>query len=269
MNNKIFFKGANADRFLYECGISAYDDHIILELESGDFITLNTEDSIRFLSENSISLYEDYIVLEGEQAEAYKKRKAEEAAKQKQDEKDRDKRRYLVKDPDALFYMYKPAGAQKTYSGFSKDTQYKGSGDRNEFIFTSKEDGDRRKKTNEILNKEKDRREREWDNARDRRDNYYDSASKAIEKNNPGGRPTGIFKSSQKKQWDKDYSRYKGQIDERDRHHAELDKEVNKARDQYYAARSKDADSAVNRHIRRHPEQYKESTNIFSSIKFV
>ena len=72
--------GADADNFLESCGIELYEDSIAIGESMFD-----GHDGECLLNENGIFLYEDHIVLEGEQAEAYKVRKA----KEKQAESDR------------------------------------------------------------------------------------------------------------------------------------------------------------------------------------
>ena len=65
--------GQDADNFLESYGIELYEDSIVIGESMFDGY-----DGECLLNENGIFLFEDCIVLEGEQAEAYKARKAKE-----------------------------------------------------------------------------------------------------------------------------------------------------------------------------------------------
>lgn len=79
-------------------------------------IKLYGEAADDFLYESGITLYEDCIVLEGEQAEEYKRRKAEEKAKKEKEEEERYNRRY---DDDK--FGLKNTYSNPTYKKLVKD----------------------------------------------------------------------------------------------------------------------------------------------------
>ena len=155
-------------------------------------IKLYGEAADDFLYESGITLYEDCIVLEGEQAEEYKRRKAEEKARKEKEEEERDHRRY---DNDR--YGNKYTSSNPNYKKIIRDAL----------------NGD---------DKASDR----WDEMRTNDDRRMDDAAyKANKQYYNGSRP------------------------------------MNSKENRY-------AIDATNKHMRRHPEQYKESS-IFDGVEFV
>lgn len=65
--------GEAADDFLRSVGVELYEEHVVI----GENTFLGA-DGEAILNENGIFLYEDHIILEGQEADAYRARKAKE-----------------------------------------------------------------------------------------------------------------------------------------------------------------------------------------------
>ena len=191
-------------------------------------------------------IFDEFTLLEGEQAENYKKRKAEEKlAKDKADQERRD-RRYPRKGA-----MYNAPGSKQSYS--KSGERYKGQGDRVDYHMTTRDNFDRGYKATKLVSKDVDRRYEENDKARTAMQDY--DAYHDI-----GDRPKGIFKGKEKKKWDEENEKNKS-------NKKALETEYKKANKNLHNTDSKVAIDAANRHIRRHPKRYKEST--FENIEMI
>lgn len=128
-------------------------------------------------------VFDEFTLLEGEQAEVYKKRKEEEKADKDKSEKERNDRRYGV----------------GSYTG-SKNRErfgekYKGTGDVKDYYMISKKDGDRIDASLSKVDKDIERRRKEYNGNADHRNtdnerkNYinalrcYSSAADAANRN--------------------------------------------------------------------------------------
>lgn len=193
---------------------------------SNSEIRLFGEEADNFLQNNGISLFENCIVLEGEQADAYKARKEKEAEEKAKAEKDRDARRY----------------------GDSSTTGKTGADD----------DKARADKAKAMAKAEADKR---FDGLKKTMDERQ-KTDREFEEKHPNGRPTGMFKGKEKKEYDKDYADYEKKLDKHDKDFEDAKGKMFKYGDK------KKVEDAANRHMRRHPEQYKES-GIFSDVKII
>ena len=104
-----------------------------------------------------------------------------------------------------------------------------------------KNDKERRKQTTKIVDKERDRRQEEFEKA---------------PLHNDGKRPS-VFRPNARKKYDEEESRIRKDHDKKQA-----------AYYNYLDTNDADIHSTVNRHIRRHPEQYKEC-GIFESCEFI
>jgi hypothetical protein len=242
-----------ADAFLESVGVRLFEDEISID---GTLYEGSYGESI--LEENGIFLYEDGIVLEGQQAEEYKARKAKEKADTEEAEEARLKKSYKMDGSKGDFVrFYTPAGNQK-HSGNSN------------YISVSKKDNERAKRTDEIFNKEIGKREKEYDKANTALHSHIFRKGDELYKTHPGVRPTGLFKRKEKREYDAKLDKYQNRKRELDERETQLADKANKARENVRRMDYKkhDIKRSINRHMRRHPEQYKEST-IFSNIEII
>ena len=185
----------------------------------------------------------DNVLFEGQQADEYKARKEKEAA-------DRHAKEMMRAD------RYDPV-----YTGGR--IEYSGPGDKDKYRNPSKSDKDRSSKAEELVNREEHRRGSDLISKQKAYSKASDKA-KASEVNEP--RPRGLFKGKEKKEHDTKIDIHNKDVEARDKKKAEFDqvlKSYNRVRDNEDVAID-----AANRHIRRHPKQYKES-GIFESVELV
>ena len=252
-----------ADEFLESVGVELFEDEIGIDgtLYEGSY-------GEEILAEHGIFLYEDGIVLEGKQAEEYKARKAKEKADREDAEDAHKTRRYaLTGSKGDTIRFGTPTGAKKTYNPFinKKDTFYRGNGNRNEYILIDKDDIDRGKKADSIVDNEQNKRYREYKKAYTRYDNF-DKLSSAQRKNDNeharntkgiiAGRTANKTRNNNRDALESRYQKYSKDVDSAYDH-------LNRVKRNRFEALD-----AADRHIRRHPKQYKEST-IFSDIEII
>ena len=194
-----------------------------------------------------------HVINEGEQAEAYKKRKADEKAEQKQKDLEQKESRYNY-DPstrdDVIRFGSSPGAQAQHYKTFEKpspETVISKDDKRGGFYFYQVKDEDenkdkadkaRSRKADEITDKEYKRRA----------DEYFNAPTHNTEK-----RPSA-FRPKARKEYDKEDARIR--------------KEFENKRDAYMNMDNAVARDSVNRHMRRHPEAYKEF-GIFAEACFI
>ena len=204
----------------------------------------------------------DSVLFEGQQADEYKAKKEKEAADKKTAEKERDDRRYQRKYYGNS-YSYKSPGAKKTYDSFINPKQYKGEGDRDDYMFISKDDSNR---SDNAMKMVKDERNKRWD-AYDKSSNDYFKATDDANKSKPSGdRPKGLFKGKEKMQYDKQVEKHNTAKEKADEHKKKMESD----KKSYYRAidNGEYAVDAANRHLRRHGSK-NESVGIFESVELV
>ena len=210
----------------------------------------------------------DSVLFEGQQADEYKARKEKEKADKKAAEKANEDRRYNRDYYYGDSYAYQSPGHKKMSNSFFSEPDnsnlYRGEGNRRDYMLIGKDDSDRSDKANKMVRDEKDKRYSEYDH---KNKEYYDASSKARESEVNKPRPRGLFKGKEKKEYDARVDAHNKDVEVRDK----KEKESNNARDSYYRIRHDEerAVDAANRHIRRHPKQYKESVGIFESVELV
>ena len=200
-----------------------------------------------------MSFYMNFgAVNEGEQAEAYKKKKADEKAEREKKDLEQRESRYNM-DPstrDRMIRTTSSPGSQaqhyETFKEPSPETLIPKDAKRNLYFYQVKDedkeknkaDKSRADKTNDIVDREHQRRA----------DDYFNAPY-----GNSGKRPS-IFKPNARKEYDKEDARIRKEHEMKKKAYMNMDDTV--ARD------------AVNRHIRRHPEAYKEF-GIFAEACFI
>lgn len=175
-------------------------------------------------------IFDEFTLLEGEQAEEYKNRKKREQYQNWKDKQNKHDMRYhgTKSDYDKGEYGIKVKDTKKDNTS---------------------------QKAKDIYSKEYKRREKLSD---DLVDKYHDHK----QNNHPGERPNGIFKGKEKKKYDEKKKAYDEK--EKELRNKSYDEEE---RFRKYDMYHKEVKDTIDRHIRRHPKQYKES--VFENIEMI
>lgn len=241
---------------------------------------------------------------EGEQAEEYKRKKAEEAAKKEKEEEERRKRRYGEDHKYSSFTRYYDSGSQaRKYSDIGRKDQIKSGSDVGKAHGMawidpadkgkSNKDDERHKAVDNYMRSKNPYNNATWDeyesksaasNEADKKSRDADAKrDEAYDKRRQANKGFGKFTAAGKKanaeyQAARDDAEVaRGEKDKAEAEYWKASDKLDKEKSYYNSINTPDGRDVVNRHMRRHPEQWdggkyigpKKESSIFESVTFL